>query len=147
MFVFDAQKVGSWVTEKAGGTVTKLCKAIGYEHNGQLIGAVMYDGFTGDDDGGGTIFIHSRIDLPNKLPREFYWMVFDYPFNQLKVQYVRGIVNANNLQAQKFNEHVGFKREALLRDYFLNGDAIIYGITRDDCRFLGDKYVRFSQTA
>ena len=148
MFVYDAKRIGEWVTDKAGGTPTELCTCIGYEIDGQLIGAVMYDGYTGKKgEEGGTIFIHSRIDQPRKMPREFYWLVFAYPFNQLKVKYVRGIVNINNLAAQKFNEHVGFKREAQLRDYFLNGDAIIYGLTRDDCRFLGDKYVRFTQTA
>lgn len=146
MFVFDAKRVGDWVTEKSGGTCTEICTAIGYEKQGELVGAVMFDGYTGKKGAeGGNIFMHSRID--GRVPREFYWMVFDYPFNQLKVKYVRGIVNVNNSAAIKFNEHVGFKREALLRDYFLNGDAIVYGITRDNCRFLGDKYVRFTQTA
>lgn len=142
MFVFDDERVGRWVVEKAGGAYTHLCRAIGYEHKGELIGGVMYDGHTEAN-----ISIHSRIDDARKLPREFYWVIFDYPFNQLKVKAVRGIVNSNNLSAQKLNEHIGFKREALLRDYFLDGDAIIYVLRRDDCRFLGDKYVRFSQTA
>lgn len=140
MFVFDDERVGRWVTEKAGGEYTHLCKAIGYEKNGELIAGVMYDGYTG-----ASISMHSRID--GKVIREFYWMVFDYPFNQLQVKNVRGIVISNNAKAISLNKHLGFKREAMLRDYFQDGDAIVFCMSRADCRFLGSKYVRFTQTA
>lgn len=142
MFVFDAERIGKWVVEKAGGSFSEKCRAIGYERDGELIGGVTYEGYTQ-----ATIFMHSRIDSARKLPREFYWMIFDYPFNQLKVKSVRGIVDVNNQSAQRLNEHIGFQREALLRDYFLDGDAIVYVMTRDNCRFLGGRYVRFSKTA
>ncbi|MFA6040950.1 MAG: GNAT family protein [Methylophilus sp.] len=148
MFVFDAERVGKWVVEKSGGAYTHVCTAIGYEVDGVLVGGIMYDGFTGEKGkDGGQICMSSRVDDAKKLPREFYWVIFDYPFNQLKVKAVRVIVNKNNLKAQKVNEHIGFKREAVLGDYFPEGDAIIYVLNRSDCRFLGDKYVRFSQTA
>jgi hypothetical protein len=146
MFVFDSERVGNWVTDKAGGNYTHLCTAIGYEKDGELIAGVMYDGYTGDKVlKGGQIAMHSRIDkMP---PREFYWVVFDYPFNQLQVKNVRGIVRTNNSKAIKLNNHLGFKREAMLRDYFHDSDAIVFCMGRDDCRFLGSKYVRFTQTA
>jgi len=134
-YSFDGEKVGIWVTEKAGGEYKQGNTAIGIEYNGALIGGVMYDGFTG-----GTIFIHSRIDEPKKITRTFYFMIFDYPFNQLQIKALRGIVNINNLCAIKLNEHIGFTREAMLRDYFLDGDAIVYTMFKDDCRFLRGKY-------
>lgn len=140
MFVFDAERVGNWVTDKAGGNYTNLCTAIGYEKDGQLIAGVMYDGFTG-----ASIAMHSRID--GRVPREFYWIVFDYPFNQLQVKNVRGIVRSNNSKAIKLNNHLGFEREAKLRDYFQDSDAIVFCMSRDNCRFLESKYVRFTQTA
>jgi RimJ/RimL family protein N-acetyltransferase len=146
MFVFDSERVGNWVTEKAGGNYTHLCTAIGYEQDGQLIAGVMYDGFTGKKgESGGSISMHSRIDA--RVPREFYWLVFAYPFDQLQVKNVRGIVRSNNSKAIKLNNHLGFRREALLRDYFQDSDAIIFCMSKEDCRFLGSKYVRFTQTA
>lgn len=147
-YSFDAELVGKWVVEKAGGIYSGINTAIGVLNDGKLIAGVMYEGFTGQEgSNGGTIFIHSRIDNPSKVTRQFYFMIFDYPFNQLKVKVLRGIVDKNNLCAIRLNEHIGFKRECELRDYFLNSDAIVYAMRKDDCRFLGDKYVRFSQTA
>lgn len=140
IFVFDAERIGKWVCEKAGGKYQQGNTGIGVELNGELIAGVMYDGYTGSN-----ISIHSRIDNPRKVPKKFYWMVFDYPFNQLKVKRLSGIVCIINSKAQKLNEHLGFKREAILGDYFPEGDAIVYVMKKDDCRFLGDKYVYFAQ--
>lgn len=140
MFVFDSEKVSNWVCEKAGGVYRDGNTAIGVEIDGKLIAGVMYDGYTGS-----SISIHSRIDDSKRLPRKFYWIIFDYPFNQLKVKRLTGIVCVNNLKAQRLNEHIGFKREAVLGDYFPEGDAIVYAMYKDDCKFLKDKYVHFSQ--
>ena len=140
MFVFDSERIGNWVCEKAGGRYQIGNTGIGYEKDGDLIAGVMYDGFNGSN-----ISIHSRIDNPRIVPKKFYWMVFDYPFNQLNVKRLSGIVCFNNNKAQRLNEHLGFKREAVLGDYFPEGDAIVYVMRKDDCRFLGEKYVHFAQ--
>lgn len=136
-FVFDANVVGQWVCEKAGGQWKDGDTAIGVKDEHGLFVGVVYDGYTG-----ASIAIHSRCDNPAKVPRKFYWMIFDYPFNQLKVKRITGIVSTANEKAQRVDEHLGFKREAILRDYFLDGDAIIYVMTREDCRFLRGKYVQ-----
>lgn len=142
-YSFDAKLVGEWVVEKAGGTYTGINTAIGILKDNKLIAGVMYEGFTGKEGSeGGTVFIHSRIDEPSKVTRQFYFMIFDYPFNQLKIKVLRGIVDKNNLCAIRLNEHINFKRECELRDYFLNSDAIVYAMRKDDCRFLRGKYVQ-----
>lgn len=91
----------------------------------------MYDGYTGS-----SIAIHSRCDDPRHVSRKFYWSIFDYPFNVLKVKQLKGLVSTANLKAQKVNEHLGFKREALLKDYFPDGDAIVYSMPKEECRWL-----------
>lgn len=133
-FNFDPSVVGPWVAEKAGGEWTGGA-AIGVEDENGLFVGVMYDGFTGSN-----IMVHSRCDKPTKVPSKFYWMIFDYPFNQLKVKRVSAIVNVNNQRAIKVNEHSGFQREHVLRDYFPDGDAILYVMYKDDCRFLRGRY-------
>lgn len=139
-FIFDAERVGKWVCEKAGGQYKEGNTAIGVEKDGELIIGIMYDGYTGSN-----ICMHSRCDNPRIVPKKFYWMIFDYPFNQLNVKVVHVIVCETNSKAIKVNEHLGFKREAVLGDYFPEGDAIVYVMRRDDCRFLGEKYVHFAQ--
>lgn len=99
----------------------------------------MYDGYTGS-----SIAIHSRCDDPRHVSRKFYWAIFDYPFNVLKVKQLKGLVSTANLKAQKVNEHLGFKHEALLKDYFLDGDGIVYTMSKEDCRWLKlkERYIK-----
>ena len=76
--------------------------------------------------------------VPGKswLNREFLWYCFFYPFEQLKVRRVTGIVAASNLQARKFDENLGFTLEATLKDAHPDGDLLVYKMTRDQCRWL-----------
>lgn len=131
------EAVGRWVCEKAGGTWTPICQAIGQMHDGQLIAGIMYDAYTG-----ASIAMHSRVDDPRRVSRQWIWAIFDYPFNQLKVKRVTGLVSMANKKAQETNEHLGWKRETTIADYFPDGDAIIYVMRRDECRWLklGERY-------
>lgn len=137
--IVTGEEVGRWVVEKAGGNGNYLYAAIGEIKDGKLIAGVVYDNFTKS-----SICIHSRIDKPKLVSREFYWAVFNYPFNQLKVTRLTGIVKTSNEKAISLNEKLGFKREALLRKYFPNDDAIIYVMWPEDCRFLrlGKRYAK-----
>jgi RimJ/RimL family protein N-acetyltransferase len=132
VITFDASLVSPWISEKAGGS-GEASSAIGLMRNNRLIAGASYSGFTG-----GNVWIGTRIDFnPHGL---FYGLAFDYPFNQLKVNRLSGIVRTNNSKAIRLNEHLGFKREALLRDYFLDSDAIVYVMYKDDCKFLRGQY-------
>lgn len=137
--IYQGEPIGQWVCEKAGGTWTHVCQAVGQMKNDEIIAGVMYDGYTGS-----AISIHSRIDNPRKVSREFYWAAFDYPFNKLKVKVLRGLVSTANSDAQRLNLHLGFKEEARLKDYFPDGDGIVYVMRPENCRFLklGERYAR-----
>ena len=125
--------------EKANGHWTHLCQAIGQTTNDELVIAVVYNGYTGT-----SISIHSRCDKPAKVSREFYWAIFNYPFNVLKVKRLTGLVSTANLKAQRLNEHIGFERETVLKDYFPDGDGIVYVMRPENCRFLklGERYAK-----
>ena len=129
--IVQGEFVGRWVCEKAGGQWTDICQAIGEMKDGELVAGLMYDGYTGS-----SIASHSRCDNPKKVSREFFKAIFDYPFNKLKVKRLTGLVCIANKKAQRVNEHLGFKREAVLADYFPEGDAIVYIMRPEDCRFL-----------
>lgn len=131
-YTFDAPKVGPWVCEKAGGRYQDGNPAIGIEHDGVLIAGLYYDGYTG-----ASIAMHSRCDDPRHITKTFYRLIFDYPFNQLKVKRVTGIVSSANERAQRTNEKLGWKRETTLSDYFPDGEGIVYKMRREDCRWLG----------
>lgn len=121
-----------WVCEGVGVLVTPSATAVGWSVNGKLVCAIAYDCFTGSQ-----ISMHSRCDDPRKVSREWLFAIFDYPFNQLKVKRISGLVSTGNLKAQRVNEHLGWKRETTLADYFPDGDGIVYIMRREECRWLG----------
>ena len=70
------------------------------------------------------------------MTRELLWMVFDYAFNQAKVERLTGLVGEKNWQARKFDEHVGFTQETTLARAHPDGRLIVYRMFREDCRWL-----------
>lgn len=70
------------------------------------------------------------------MTKAYLWTCFHYPFEQLRVNKILGLVGSKNLAAQRFDEHLGFVLETALKDAHPDGDLLIYSMTRDQCRFL-----------
>lgn len=99
---------------------------------GNLMGGVIYDDYTGR-----CIFMHQASFDARWLTGNMMWIVFDYPFNQVKVDKVGGTINANNKELLDFNLRLGFKEEARIRNaYSDGGDLLILTMERADCRWL-----------
>lgn len=132
-FVFRDDLVGPWVCERTGGEwVHGLDTTIGLADGDELVAGVVYS-----DWNGANIFMDVAAQ-PGKrwLNRGFLWMAFHYPFVQLKCKRVSGVVAADNASARKFNEHLGFTLEAVLKDAHPHGDLLVYRMLREDCRWL-----------
>lgn len=98
-----------------------------------ILAAVIYEGYTTNN-----LAMHVAA-TPGKhwLNRRFLRAAFAYPFLQLRVDRVTGVVPDSNAQAKKFDEHLGFIREGVIRRGSHDGsDLIIYGMLREECRFL-----------
>ena len=108
--------------------------AIGMEQDGVLIAGVVFNHYTG-----GSINMHIAA-LPGKrwATRQALFAAFAYPFIQLKCNRVTGFVREDNFAAQRFDEHLGFRREGLIRRACVDGtNMILYGMLREECRWLG----------
>ncbi len=71
------------------------------------------------------------------MTRPYLSAIFEYPFNFLKVERITVCVAADNCDSCRLVEHMGFKREGLVRRGAPDkGDLIIYGMLREECRFL-----------
>lgn len=134
MIVFDSDWVGHFVCSMTGGTY--------YQGSGQgigllnkedaLIAGVLYDNFTGQ-----SVQMHVASDGSRRwMNREYLRVCFDYPFNQLKVKKVIGLVDSTNQAALDFDHNLGFVTEAIIKDAGKFGDMHILSMTRDQCRFL-----------
>lgn len=98
---------------------------------GQLVAAVKYDGYNKT-----SLNIHVAAAAKGWLTREFLWFTFHYPFEQLGVQRLTGLVPESNLPARRFNEHLGFIFEAALEKACSDGRLLVYRMFREDCRWL-----------
>ena len=78
--------------------------------------------------------------LPGKrwMTREYLKVCFDYPFRQLKLKKLIGLVDSTNADALRFNAHLGFVTEAVVADAGRHGDLHILTMTPAQCRFLKD---------
>jgi RimJ/RimL family protein N-acetyltransferase len=109
-----------------------LSAGIGMEDGGELIAGVVYNEWNQVN-----VNMHvASIGNRRWMTREYLWMCFDYPFNQLKVKRITAFIEDENTDAIRFDEHLGFKYETRMRDAYVNGDILIYVMRRDDCRFL-----------
>lgn len=126
-------RVRSWVSERIGEELGDSDVAIGVEEDGQLIAGVVYNMFTR-----ASVSMHVAAE-PGKrwTTKEFMFRFFAYPFLQLNCNRVTGLVRASNMVARKFDEHVGFIQEGVIRQAFEDGeDAILYGMLKSECKWI-----------
>jgi RimJ/RimL family protein N-acetyltransferase len=108
-------------------------QGIGLERDGELIGAIMYENFSGTN-----VWMHvAGVEGKQWINRLLLKAAFKYPFVQLGCNRVSGWVDASNLKARRLDEHLGFKQEAILEGAAKDGgDVIIYRMKKEECRFL-----------
>ncbi len=107
-------------------------EAIGLERDGALQAVVVYNLWSGAD-----IAMHIAA-VPGRrwMTRDFLRAVFRYPFVQLGCRRVTGYVPASNSDALRFDLHLGFRREGLMREALENGeDVVILGMLERECRW------------
>lgn len=133
MIVTDAPRIGPWVCERTGGTYEpSTSAAIGWERDGELVGAVLYDQFNGR-----SICMHVASDGSRSwLTREFLSAVFSYPFHQLGVNQIMGLVDSTNTDALAFDKALGFEVECEIADAGKTGNLVILAMPKGKCRWL-----------
>jgi len=109
---------------------------IGLRKGGELVAGVIYEGFNSRN-----IWMHVAA-VPGRawLNRAYLMTCFAYPFIQLGVDRISGYVHASNLDARRFDEHLGFEEEARLKGAAPDGgDVIIYVMWKKGCRYVNTK--------
>lgn len=130
------QEVIDWVGPRIDEDNFGSATAIGLEEDGILIAGVVYNMYTE-----ASICMHVAAE-PGKrwMTRDFLFRAFAYPFLQLKCNRVTGLVRIDNIEARRFDEHLGFVQEGVIRKGATDGtDMILYGMLKEECRWLGVK--------
>lgn len=132
--VYNRPEVVAFVSEKIYGKdrFPDDSPSIGVIEDGEIVGGVVYSMFTGNG-----IMMNVASSNRRWLTRTFLRAAFAYPFRQLGCTRVSGLVRVDNVDAQRFDEHLGFVREGLIREGDDDGtDLIMYGMLRRECRWL-----------
>lgn len=134
--ISDPARVWAYVQEQVPVPVVAGMKGLGLERDGELIAGVLYEGFNGVN-----CWMHVATTPGKKWTMEFLRYCFYYPFVEVGLKRVSGAVDASNLAARRFDEHLGFEREAVLLGAAADGgDVILYVMWRDKCRYLPEQY-------
>lgn len=138
MIYGEEDRLLPWARERIGLSGFRPdAYTIGLERDGDLVAVVVYDGFTDTDCN-----MHIASDGTRRwMNKELLVSAFSYPFIQLRMQRVTGLVPAYNQAALQFDEHLGFKREGLHRKALPGGgDIVSLGMIREECRFIPQEH-------
>lgn len=106
--------------------------AIGWGTDTDLRAVVLYDNFSACDCG-----IHIASDGTRKwMSRQFLYATFAHPFIQWGLRRVTGLVASRNTDALRFDKHIGFEVEGVVRHALPDDDIIMLGMLRENCRWI-----------
>jgi RimJ/RimL family protein N-acetyltransferase len=128
----EDERVAKWCQERLpnfSGWQGGYYVAIGREKDSVLNGGIVFTDCTRCN-------MTLSIVLEAPFTRPFLRAIFYYPFLQMKVRRVTALVNSKNLKSRRLCEHTGFVQEGVLRDGAVDDDVIIFGMTRNECRYL-----------
>lgn len=132
VIVSNPARVWEYVHRQVPVPIVAGMKGLGLERDGELIAGVLYEGYNRIN-----VWMHVAATPGKRWSMEFLRYCFYYPFVELGCKRVSGYVEASNLAARRFDEHLGFEREAVLRGAASDGgDVILYVMWRDKCRYL-----------
>lgn len=124
--VMIGRQAGAPFDPRCGSCISRIS-----DNDGRLLGGVTYEG-----NNGASMVIHVAGFDPHWINPDMLWVTFHYPFEQLGVKKLLGKVCSSNTRAIAFDTKLGFREEARVKDVFPDGDLIIFGMYRDECRWL-----------
>lgn len=126
------EELMAWAESVVGSKFRPDAKAIGLKRNGNIIAVTVFDGFSECDCN-----MHIASDNSGRwLNKDFLISSFAYPFIQLKLRRVTGLVPAKNESALRFDAHLGFEFEGRCRNALPDDDIIILGLLRENCKYI-----------
>jgi len=133
MFIVRASQQFHWLEKRVGISFSSKAKAIAALKEGtdQIMGMVGYDHFTQN-----SAQAHYALDTPIAW-RALAQPSFDYPFMELKLGLLIGMVLSTNTRSLELTEHIGFTPTYRIDDAVAPGvHFVIFEMRREHCRWL-----------
>ena len=106
--------------------------ALGLVRGGGLVAGVVYNNWSG----AGVCAHIGAVRGRRWMTPAFLRAMFAYPFEQERRRRITGLVARRNKHARRFVENLGFRYEGCVRHALADDDWILYGMLREECRFI-----------
>lgn len=103
---------------------------------GEPVGCIVYRHITEKN----LEMMVALADRQRALTREFMHLMFHYPFVQLRLPHVSTVADEANTASVKLTLHAGFTIEGRMRRIYNGRDGIIFGMCRDECRWIAPRF-------
>lgn len=102
-----------------------------------IVVGLLYNNFSPGESGIIDCQMHVAARTGAKWAKpEFLYHIFNYPFSQMGCKRVTAIVKKKHKKYINFYKKLGFEQEGVLRSFFLDGDAVILGMLKSECKWL-----------
>lgn len=105
--------------------------AVGVEEGNDLIAGWVFSEYRGCD-----IHLSGASTTPRWASRSTLHALFSYPFVQLKVARLTAYTGRSMTSVRRFLERLGFVHEGTMRQGYVDDDIAVYGMLRDECRWI-----------
>lgn len=138
MIIVDKNLVGQYVANHCKMVWTPdNSQAIGLIKDNEIVAGVWYEDFNGQS-------VTCHIAITGKMTRKYLSTIFNYPFVQLGVNKIVCPIGSNNDKSIRLVKNMGFEEQARLLDVFPSEDLLFFVMSKDKCRFLGERYGKAS---
>ena len=132
LVLYDPERVGGWVAEKVNHNAGwGSFYAFGIDMDGKLVAGVVVHQMNGANAG-----CHIAIEKPVKALVNLFQVVCEYAFVQCGLKRLTGLVPTNEQNIIKFDKHLGFEEECVLKDAAPGADMQVLVMWADNCRWL-----------
>lgn len=138
------KRVADWVADHAPHSERGFRDyvAIGVEEDGYLIAGVVYNEYRGH-----SMHVSMASVTPRWASRGRLKALFAYPFEQVRVARLTAYTGRSMTSVRRFLERLGFVLEGTIRKGFADDDCVVYGMLRDECRWIGVAHERQPEPA
>jgi hypothetical protein len=129
----EHEAVGLWLQAQGAAYYRQGSTCLGLARDGQLVAATLYDNYNGAS-------IFANIAITGPITRRWLWAIFHYPFVQLGVYVICGLVAEGNTKSCHLVERLGFTLTATIPQADPSGALLLYTMPKANCRFLTGRY-------
>jgi hypothetical protein len=108
-----------------------LAQGLGFVRDGRIVAGVTYHNVNGYD-----CHMSAAVEPGFQWSRWSLAVIFQYPFIQLGLNRVTALIDADNVESQRFVKRLGLTLEARLSEACRSGDLLVYRLFRRECRWL-----------